>query len=332
MSFLTDYDARPNLHRVAGFQDRKIHGSQAVARAAHGRGHIRPIGAAALLLAATGAQAQFGSAPVGSEVGNTGITVTATVAGTVSSVEVLTLGSAAGDYRAGTGSSTCMGATLGVGAKCTESVTFTPSTPGLRMGAVVLAGTVSGVKTVLGTAYLSGTGTGGLGVLVPGNMPPVAGMVGMYTGALGDGQPATQAELYLPGGMAVDGAGNLYIADGGHNRVRMVCASATSATIQGTSCTGAGVISTIAGNGDPAYTGDTGQAASATLSNPGYVALDGAGNLYIADTGNGRIRMISAATGIITTVAGNGLPGDSGSGQVGDGGLATAANLNAPRA
>ena len=169
-------------------------------------------------------------------------------------------------------------------------------------------------------------------MLVPGNVLPVAGQTGMYTGAVGDGQPATQAELYLPGGVAVDGAGNMYIADGGHNRVRMVCASATSATIQGTSCAGAGIISTIAGDGDPAYTGDGKPASSATLNNPGYVALDGAGNLYIADTGNNAIRVITAATGVITTIAGNGTPvRGSGSNAVGDGCAGHAqATLNMP--
>ncbi len=183
-------------------------------------------------------------------------------------------------------------------------MTFTPAAPGLRIGAVVLLGSVSGVRTVLGTAYLSGTGTGGLGVLVTGNVLPVAGQFGLYT-AVDDGQPATQAELYLPSGVAVDGAGNMYIADSGHNRIRMVCASATSATIEGTTCAGAGIISTIAGNGNPSYTGDGGPAAGATLNNPGDVALDGAGNLYIADSGNSVIRVISAATGTITTIAGN---------------------------
>jgi len=109
----------------------------------------------------------------------------------------------------------------------------------------------------------------------------------------------------MPSSIAVDGAGNLYIADSLHNRIRMVCASTTSATIEGTSCTGAGIISTIAGNGNPSYTGDGGAAASATLNTPGGVALDGAGNLYIADSGNNVIRVITAATGVIGTIAGN---------------------------
>jgi hypothetical protein len=291
------------------------------------------IAGAALLLAAITAQAQFGAQPVGATSGNQGVTVTATVAGTVSNVEVLTLGSPAGDFAAGTGASTCVSATLAQGGKCMESVRFTPAAPGLRVGAVVLVGTPSGGsgQAVLGTAYLSGTGTGGLGVLIAGNILPVAGQYGLYT-AVGDGQPATQAELYMPSSIAVDGAGNLYIADSLHNRIRMVCASTTSATIQGTSCTGAGIISTIAGNGNPAYTGDGGVAASATLSNPGGVALDGAGNLYIADSGNNAIRMITAATGAIGTIAGNskGTVCGGGSDAVGDGCAATQATLNQP--
>jgi len=287
----------------------------------------------ALLLAAAAAHAQFGAQPVGAATGNQSVTVTASVAGTVSSVEILSLGSPTGDFAAGTGTSNCASATLALRATCSQSITFTPAKPGLRLGAVVLVGTPTGGsgQAVLATAYLSGTGVGGLGVLVTGNLLPVAGQLGLYT-SVGDNQPATQAELYLPSGIALDGAGNLYIADSLHNRIRMVCASATSATIQGTSCAGAGIITTIAGSGNPSYTGDGGQAASATLSGPGDVAFDGAGNLYIADSGNGVIRMITAVTGIITTIAGNngGTVCGSGNDAVGDGCPATQATLNQP--
>ena len=290
--------------------------------------------AMALLLAATCAHAQFGVQPVGAISGSQGITVTATVAGTVSSVEVLTLGSSSGDFAAGSGASNCASASLAVGGKCTESVTFTPAEPGLRLGAVVLVGTVSGQTTVLGTAYLSGTGQGGLGVLVGGNVLPVAGQLGLFT-AVDDGGPATQAELNLPGGAVVDGAGNLYIADTGHNRIRMVCASPTSATIPGTgsNCTGAGIIVTIAGNGDPTYSGDGGPAASSTVSSPGSVALDGAGNLYIADSGNNVIRMISVGNGVISTVAGNfnNIACGARTDAIGDGCPATQSILGQPR-
>jgi hypothetical protein len=127
-----------------------------------------------------------------------------------------------------------------------------------------------------------------------------------------DGDLATKADLDLPSGVTFDGAGNMYIADSAHNRVRMVTAST-------------GVITTIVGNGNPAYTGDNGPAAKATVNTPSGITIDGAGNLYIADTNNNVIRMISAATGKITTVAGNHHPGS-----IGDKGPATSAELNAP--
>ncbi len=94
--------------------------------------------ATALLFAATCAHAQFGAQPVGAAPTMQGIQVTATVAGTVSNVEVLTLGSSSGDFAVGTGSSNCGAASLTVGGKCTESVSFTAAAPGLRLGAVVL--------------------------------------------------------------------------------------------------------------------------------------------------------------------------------------------------
>ena len=93
--------------------------------------------------------------------------------------------------------------------------------------------------------------------------------------------------------MAVDGAGSLYIADYFDNRIRKV----TVAT---------GIISTVAGNGGAGFAGDGGAATSASLWSPFGVAVDGAGNLYIADYANSRIREVTAATGIISTVAGNG--------------------------
>jgi len=170
---------------------------------------------------------------------------------------------------------------------------------------------VDGGGNVLGTTYISGTGQGGLGVLVPGNVVAVAGD-GIYKGSVLDGNPATAASLYLPTSVTLDGAGNLYIADCLHNRVRKVTAST-------------GIISTIAGNGNPTYTGDDGPAANATLNAPSGVALDGAGNLYIADTGNNVVRKIAASTGIITTAAGNGTLGNAGNGVA-----ATSAELNQP--
>ncbi len=118
-------------------------------------------------------------------------------------------------------------------------------------------------------------------------------------GSSGDGGPATSAQLNLPSGLALDSAGNLYIAEQGGNRVRKV--------------TPGGTISRVAGTGSYGYSGDDGLATSAKLASPFGVATDGAGNLYIADANNHRIRKVNSS-GVITTVAGNGSPGFSGDG------------------
>jgi len=133
-------------------------------------------------------------------------------------------------------------------------------------------------------------------------------------GYSGDGGLATSAKLNFPQGVAVDSAGNLYIADTGNNVIRKVAASTQ-------------VISTIAGTGSAGYAGDNGPATVATLNGPLAVALDSTGTLlYIADTSNNVIRKIVLSTGVITTVAGTGTGGFSG-----DGGLATSAKLNSPQ-
>ncbi|WP_242929066.1 LamG-like jellyroll fold domain-containing protein [Pontibacter vulgaris] len=146
-------------------------------------------------------------------------------------------------------------------------------------------------------------------VAVDGTITTVAGMgVATYGG---DGGAATSAQLRNPSGVAVDAAGNIYIADYGNDRIRKVAAN--------------GTITTVAGTGVEGYSGDGGQATSAKLIDPYDVAVDAAGNLYIADYGNSRVRRV-AANGIITTVAGSGIPGYSG-----DGGAATSAKLTIPR-
>ena len=131
-------------------------------------------------------------------------------------------------------------------------------------------------------------------------------------GSGGDGGPATSANLQTPAGLAFDSAGDLYIADPNNSVIRKVSAAT-------------GKISTVAGAaGQFGNAGNGGPAASATLSGPTDVAVDAAGNLYIADTGNSEIRVVSAAaTSLITTVAGSGAFGFSG-----DGGAATAALLS----
>jgi sugar lactone lactonase YvrE len=279
--------------------------------AARNRRGRMAVALAALLLFTAGAWAQNGvfstPQPVGVSSTAQSVTVTAQAAGAVTTVEVLTSGASGLDFTAGSGTGTCGTATLAVNQTCTQSVAFKPAAPGLRLGAVVLLG--SGNR-ILGTAYLSGVGSGGLGVLVSGNILPVAGN-GKYLDPVNDPGLAANAELYIPSSVTLDGIGNLYIADTLHNRIRMVCAG-TTATIANVTCPGAGIIITIAGDNTVGYDGDGKLAANANLDQPSGVALDGAGNLYIADTGNNVVREIYAATGIINTVAGNGTAGFGG--------------------
>nr|MDP8943590.1 hypothetical protein [Actinomycetota bacterium] len=129
-------------------------------------------------------------------------------------------------------------------------------------------------------------------------------------GYSGDGGPATSAALREPRGVHPDGSGNLFIADTENNRVRKVNSS--------------GTISLVAGNGTAGYSGDGGAATSAELHAPTDVLVDAAGNVFVADSLNDRVRKVDPA-GTITTVAGTGVGGYSG-----DGGPATSARLSTP--
>jgi len=133
---------------------------------------------------------------------------------------------------------------------------------------------------------------------------------GAELNSVGDGCPATQAVLRAPAAMAVDAAGNVFIADQLNQRIRMVNTT--------------GIIITVAGNGVAGFSGDDGPAPLASLRNPFGLAFDGAGNLYIADASNHRIRRVNAF-GLITTAAGSGVAGYDG-----DGIQAVNARLNFP--
>lgn len=139
-----------------------------------------------------------------------------------------------------------------------------------------------------------------------GNIVTVAGSGA--AGFSGDNGAATSALLDTPTGVAVDGSGNLYIADSHNNRIRKVSG---------------GTITTIAGTGVAGFSGEGSAATSAMLALPSAVAVDGSGNVYIADTNNNRIRKIAGTT--ISTVAGNGEQLFAG-----DGSAATAASLDSP--
>jgi sugar lactone lactonase YvrE len=137
-------------------------------------------------------------------------------------------------------------------------------------------------------------------------------VAGGGTAGLGDGGPATSAELGDPYAVAVDSSGHLFIADQASNRIREVDLTT-------------GMIITVAGNGTQGFSGDGGAATAAELARPEGVAVDSSRDLFISDWDNARIREVNLATGIITTVAGSGREGFSG-----DGGSATAAELYEP--
>ena len=229
------------------------------------------------------------------------------------------------------------------------------------MGVAVSYGTALGST---GTLYIADTANNVVRSVVNGVISNVAGTG--KAGYAGDGSAASSAQLNGPQGLAVDAAGNLYVADTGNHRVRKVATNGTISTVAGTGTAGSGGdgsaagsaqlnvplavavdaagnlyiaefggnrvrkvaangnIGTFAGNGITGFAGDGGQAASARLFGPRGVAVDSAGNVYIADTANNRVRQV-APNGVITTVAGTGSPGVSG-----DGGLATNALVGNP--
>lgn len=206
-----------------------------------------------------------------------------------------------------------------------------------------------------GNVYIADSLNARVRELAGSNINTIAGNGGLsYSG---DGGPAKKAQLNSPQAVAVDSAGNLYIADTANNVVREVASNGNISTILGNGTAGSGntqlngpqgiavdsagnvyvsdtqnarvlkiaggTATTVAGSGKPGFGGDGGAAASAQLNTPVGLAVDAAGNLYIADFGNNRIREV--AGGAVSTVAG------SVQGFGGDGGPATAAQLNAPQ-
>lgn len=154
--------------------------------------------------------------------------------------------------------------------------------------------------------YISDTGNARVRRVVSGTISTFAGTG--TAGYSGDGGPILSAKLSAPGAMAFTSTGDLYLVDG--TRVRKISA---------------GIITTVAGTSNYAFSGDGGAVADAQFSYPTEVKADAAGNLYVADSGNIRVRKIDGTTGVVTTFAGSGAYGNGG-----DGGAATNASFDSP--
>jgi len=189
-----------------------------------------------------------------------------------------------------------------------------------------------------GNIYISDPGNSRVRMVTPaGTISTVVGSGGKCepsTKTCGDGGLALNASLNVPLNVALDSTGNIYVADASDHRIRAVNMQAAAITVFGVTIQ-PGNIATVAGNGtmcnNPVNAcGDGGLATAANLNYPESVGGDTAGNLYIADTHDNRIRMVNASTGIITSVVGVGKSCLTPTGSCGDGGPASRANLSFP--
>ncbi len=250
--------------------------------------------------------------------GANGAVATATATVTVTGVLAATL-TATPTMIAGGGSSTLAVASTNAVSAVIEPGNLSVPLDASGAGSVSVSPTETTTYTLTVTDSNAAAATATAVVIVTdpaaGNISTVAGSGRVGFG--GDSHAADAALLWGPFGVAADGAGNLYIADWGNHRIRKIdAASGNISTVAG---------SGAAGPGNGGFDGDGGPADAALLDGPFGVAVDGSGNLFIADTDNHRIRKVDAATGDISTVAGSGAAGFSG-----DGGPATAARLNGP--
>jgi hypothetical protein len=247
----------------------------------------------------------FPATNVGSSSATRVIQLETTATETITSISIPQSQGGKQEYSIGTITGCTIGASNPVDTVCNIPITFAPAYPGRRWVPLQVVTSTGNINF-----GLTGIGIGPLAALTPGVITTVAGNgTGGYAG---DGGAATNAEIFHAYRHIFDSAGNMYIADSSNHRVRKVAA-------------GTGIITTVAGTGTAGYSGDAGLAVNAKLYNPQGVTIDSAGNLYIADYSNSRVRKVAATTGIITTVAGNGTYA-----YAGDGGPATSAEMLSP--
>ena len=272
------------------------------------RGAIVSIGVAARTSQAQVVTAFPSAVAIGQQSSPLQLTVTMVAIGTPVDPEAVVQGIGGQDFSIAPGGSCSSDQPVTtIGQQCTVNVIFSPVYPGLRFGAALIK---SADGSLLGSSQVTGLGTGSLAVLDPGRIDTVAGDSEWFYE--GDGVLATTASIHEPAGIFVDPAGNLYLSDTENYRIRRVDARTQK-------------IETIAGTGNPGYSGDGGLATLAAITTPAGLAMDGVGDIYFADSGNQIVRRIDV-DGTITTVAG--VPQTQG--YSGDGGPATAAKLSLP--
>jgi hypothetical protein len=211
------------------------------------------------------------------------------------------------EFTLGALSGCSLGSSLAANTPCTVPINFQPTVPGVQTAQLTLTDADGSVSTI----GLSGMGIAPAVTFSQAAISTIAG--DGSAGNTGDSGPAASAEVSAPRGGAIDSAGDIYFADSGNNVIRRIDAAT-------------GAITTVAGNSAAGYSGDGAAATSAQLNAPAKVALDAAGDLYIADTGNNVIRYVDAGTGLISTIAGTGTAS-----YTGDSGAAASATLNHPQ-
>ncbi|HLV87510.1 MAG TPA: choice-of-anchor D domain-containing protein [Candidatus Sulfotelmatobacter sp.] len=265
----------------------------------------------------------FGKVNVGAS-STQNVTLNINTALTISSI------TAGGDYSIGPNS--CV-ATYSAASLCAVPVTYAPTKPGQAWVPLMVTDSSNNNYSF----GLEGTGIGSAVAFTPGIIGTIAGSGTACpdsTTACGDGGPANSAELSAaPSGVTLDAAGNIYIADEGNSRIRVVNTQTTPITVAGVTI-GPGNIATVVGNGTSGNTSTSNgpvKAITAELYYPTVVSLDGLGNIYVADTDNMLVRKVDV-NGNMTTIAGavNGYGCANATDNVADGCPATSAYLSGP--
>ena len=263
----------------------------------------------------TGIVATVPSEPVGTPSPVQRSSFTFTKDFTLGSISVVTQGYTGLDFNAAIGGGCTAGAAYTTGQSCTANFTFTPTLPGMRLGAILL---YDNGGNLVATQYISGVGYGPVLQFQPAAVSTAAGNGLQCSGnRCGDGGPAGSASISYANSVVLDAEGNTYIPDISNWVVRKISPTGVISTIGGT-------LNSMCPSPTSAC-GDGGPGTAAEFYMPSDLAIDGAGNLYISDKGDNRVRVLNLITGVLKAFAGTGAQCSSPTATCGDGGAATSA-------